>query len=146
MEKENDRTLSWRCYFSNLWAALLGRNPLREEMERVRQEHEKNKEDLFALKDVYNSCIDIMDRDAKRIAELERQIAEKGTQIAEKDKQIASLQELVESLRGRVREKEQLVELVQQEYQQRMEQMKQDFDKKLNTYSEELDRVLKEDE
>ena len=127
MAKENLKTLMLKNYFRNLLEALLGRNPLREDMERMRQAHEKNEKEMLALKNLYCDCVDIMDRYSR--------------QIAEKDKQITSLQTLVDNLRERIKEKDGLLELVQHEYQLRMKQASEDFQKKIETYSEEIDRL-----
>lgn len=98
-ERKIQIVLSIRCYFRNLWSALLGRNLFKEELERLRVEHKKNVEDVLALKEQYCNCVDKMDADGKLII---------------------SLQTLVENLRENLTDKNKLIDLVKKDYQERI--------------------------
>ena len=90
-----------KYYFRNLYFAVLGKNPFREELKLLRKTNEEIVQDMKALKQLYGNCKDSIEMNAKL--------------LKKKDKQISGLQTLVENLRERIRDNEQLLKMVEQE-------------------------------
>lgn len=85
-------------YLKNLLIALLGRNPYREELDGLKEKLEKAGENVEVMHGMYYSAVE---------------------RWTEADKQVKSLQALVENLRERIREKDQMIEEMEQEYRER---------------------------
>ncbi|MBQ9646108.1 MAG: hypothetical protein IJV24_07110 [Prevotella sp.] len=94
-------------YVKNLIAALMGRNPYREELDEVKERYEQAADNVRSLQDMYYSAL------------------EKWT---EADRQAKSLQALTENLRERIREKDEMMEQMREEYQQRIRQYVEEMD------------------
>ncbi|MBQ8713027.1 MAG: hypothetical protein IJ551_09470 [Prevotella sp.] len=94
-------------YLKNLIAALLGRNPYREELDEVREHYEQAADNVRSMQDMYYNALE---------------------KWAEADKQAKSLQALTENLRERIREKDTMMEQMREEYQQRIRHKQEALD------------------
>ncbi len=88
-----------RQYLHNLMTALRGINPFEVELDRVRQDYKRVAEQVAQLESVYGA---VKDKTVRSV------------------NQVRSLQQLVENLRGRLKEKDTLIERIKAEYQQRI--------------------------
>lgn len=106
-----------KSYFRGLWLALTGKNPYRMELELLHSNYTKLETLVAKLNKDYYLCQEKMNKDAARIA---------------------SLQNLVESLRQRIKDKDLVIELAQNDFKRRVEETKQDYMRKIEAYSKEL--------
>lgn len=82
-------------YFKRLWIALCGRNPYRENLERMREELAQAKIECEIVSEQKEQTIGL--------------VAILSKKIEETDKQVASYQTLVENLRERIAEKDEMI-------------------------------------
>lgn len=109
-------------YFANLLAAISGKNPYCQEMERMRQVNEKNAKDVVELNKLYYCCVQKMD---------------------DYTKQIKALQMLVENLREHIAKKEELIELANHDYQKRIREMNENHRRQIDMYVTEVSNLRK---
>ncbi len=102
-------------YFKNLWLAITGRNPFREELDEVKAMCKETGEKLQSLHELYYEVVDKWQK-AVSIAET----AYKKTQDYEK---------LIENLRERISEKDTLLERTKEDYQEHIKQYMTTIDK-----------------
>ena len=81
-----------RQYFKNLLSALLGNNPYRAEREELAEKLAKADEHVHGLNELYYNMLEKWETDRK---------------------QLASLQQLVENLRERIKDKDAVIEQLQ---------------------------------
>ena len=119
---ENKEKLSSRIqrYFGNLWLALCGADPFREELVKLTADYEKTAENVRRLNEMYY------------------QVVEKWSAA---EKRLEDYQVLVENLRERIREKDAEIENAGKDFRERMERMKADYQKRIEQYTEEIDRL-----
>lgn len=119
---ENKEKLSSRIqrYFSNLWLALCGADPFREELAKLTADYEKTAENVRRLNEMYYQVVEKWDAAEKRLEDY---------------------QVLVENLRERIREKDAEIENAGKDFRERMERMKADYQKRIEQYTEEIDRL-----
>lgn len=122
MVEKNHLLIALRRYFVNLLTAISGKNPYRMELDCLRQINDKNTEDVCELKKMYCICVEKLDESVK---------------------QIKGLQTLVENLRVRIAEKENLVELVNYDYQKRIREMKENYQRQIDLYVKEISELQK---
>ena len=113
-------------YVFNLWDALRGRNPYRQELDELNRQVESAQENVQSWKAMYYKVWD--------------NIAATEAEMKEKDKQIVSLQSLVENLRERIREKDARLEEQGRAFRELLEQTRREHDKRIATYAEEIER------
>lgn len=111
-------------YFSNLLFALLAKNPVREELERMRMKCRKNEEEVNALRDLYYKC--------------QEQWGESERKLMSANRQVADLQVLVENLRENIAVKERNEFLTRCDYQKRVREMKESHQHQIDMYAKEI--------
>lgn len=94
---DNKQTLTRRIgrYLRNLLLALTGNNPYQMELDEAREHLEKAADNLSATQDM---CYSTMER------------------WNESQQQVVQLQHVIETLRGHLREKDEMLEQMRQEY------------------------------
>lgn len=107
-------------YFRNLWTALTGRNPYQLELYGVREEFEQAQAELARLRE--------------SVAALGTAHAQMSKTIVEDAKMNGSLQQLVENLRGRIGEKDSLIQQMREDYRKR----EQDYESRIACYSQQI--------
>ena len=86
-------------YLKNLFMALAGRNPFREELEDAKEQLQKAAEVKSATQELLFSALEKWNATMRN--------------LEESDKRAASLQMLTENLRKRIREKDELIKKLQ---------------------------------
>lgn len=107
-------------YLKNLLTAICGKNPYRQELDKVREDMEKAGEHVRVLRESYY-------KDMERAALLEKQF-EKTESILDEYKerlgklwnQMVSCQDLVENYRDRLAEKDAMIEEIRKDYQRQV--------------------------
>lgn len=129
MVQKNNDFGKQRGYFSVLWAAITGKDPLRDELgklrstpprkdlEELRTEHERMGKELAELQDMYYKCLE---RSEKRADE------------------VINLQELVEILRKRVSEKDEEIKEQARNYREVIERTKKSCQARIDGYNKEI--------
>ena len=109
-------------YFVNLWLALLGGDPYRDELDEMRRRQERAEIQIRDLHELYYGAL------------------EKWT-VARKES--AGLERLVESLRGRIADKDDMLRTAGREFKERMERMKADYQHRIDEYNMTIDELHK---
>lgn len=102
----------------NLWLALSGTDPYRQELDEKDAQLEKAAENARSLSDMYYIAVEKWDAERK---------------------QAASLQKLVENLRERLTDKEKELEQQGRDCRDRMERMKADYQQRIDEYNRKVD-------
>lgn len=120
---ENKEKLSSRIqrYLSNLWLALCGTDPFREELVKLTADYEKTAENVKRLNEMYYQVVDKWDQAEKRLEDY---------------------QVLVENLHERIKEKDAAIESAGKDFRERMERMKADYQKRIEEYNKEINKLL----
>lgn len=108
-------------YFKNLLTALCGRNPYRQELDKLKEEMEKAGENVRALRDSYYKEVEKAAEADKLREKAERLLAEYEGIVTKSEKQLASYQTLVDNLRARVKEKDADIEEMRKDYRRQVE-------------------------
>lgn len=104
---DQDNNVFWN-YFRNLWRTASGRNPFKEDLDKLQRQCNSTEEDMLSLKKLYCASIDNLDKEI----ELRR-----------------SLQTLVENLRQRLAEKDTILKQTKKSYQDRILAYNEEIDK-----------------
>lgn len=113
-----------RRYFINLWLAVAGNNPYKQELEEIKRKYSENLAHLNSVRDKYDVLI---------------------KQVVSMDAQLINMQKLVENLRGRINDKNEEFKTASLQFSERIERMKADYQHRLDEYNkkiEELQRPL----
>lgn len=94
-------------YFKNLWMALTGCDPFRDELEEKNSQLENAADNLSAMQNQLYAALEKWEQSAKRIDDYEA---------------------LIENLRERIKEKDTLMERMKEDYQKRIDQYTKKID------------------
>ena len=110
-----------KYYLKNLLTALCGRNPYRQELDELKEEMEKARENVSTLQDAYYKEME-KSVDAERMQDEAAKLLEEYKSMIEKNgKQLTSFQALVENYRERLDEKNAMIEQIRKDYQRQVE-------------------------
>lgn len=110
-----------KYYLKNLLTALCGRNPYRQELDELKEEMEKARENVSTLQDAYYKEME-KSVDAERMQDEAVKLLEEYKSMIEKNgKQLTSFQALVENYRERLDEKNAMIEQIRKDYQRQVE-------------------------
>ena len=110
-----------KYYLKNLLTALCGRNPYRQELDELKEEMEKARENVSTLQDAYYKEME-KSVDAERMQDEAAKLLEEYKSMIEKNgKQLTSFQVLVENYRERLDEKNAMIEQIRKDYQRQVE-------------------------
>lgn len=110
-KKKCNKNQTLKRYFARLWVALQGKDPCPVELRKLREEHERNVDDLAEMRALYCACLEKMEEDGKKLKAAEGQVA--------------GLQKLVENLRERLDEREHTIKSMNTRYQSRLIQLEE---------------------
>lgn len=115
-------------YLNNLFLALTGSSPFREELEEAKRQLEKATCSMSALQDQYCTALEKWD-------DCQQELEQTRATLRSAEKLNDGSQALIENLRERIREKD--AEMKQQgvEFRERMERIKQDYQKRIDEYN-----------
>ena len=119
-------------YFKNVMLALCGNDPYRMELSRVSEEYEKTAERVRQL-------------DAQYFGALEKW-GEAQKALEKDEKELRSCQKLVETLRGHIKEKDEQIAQIKEEFTARVERFRKrtaDYGTHIAKLQAELDKVKK---
>lgn len=130
-------------YLKNLWLALTGRNPFRQELEEKTDQLAKAAVNVTSLHDLYYAALEKWNNETTQRIEAEAVNDRLARRIGDLEKRIAGMQVLVENLRERVREKDVEMDAAGREFQERMNRMKGEYQNRIEAYNLEIDALRK---
>ena len=104
-------------YLKNLLTAICGKNPYRQELDKLKEQMEKAGENVSMLQDAYYGV-------QEKKVEAERVLADYA-------KQMNSYQTLVENYRDRLKEKDEMIDQIRKDYQRQVA----NYEKRVGDYS-----------
>lgn len=113
-----------KYYFRNLLTAICGKNPYRQELDKVKEEMAKADDNVNALRMMYGRVLDSKCETEKRLAEYDRL-------MQTSEKQLSSFQTLVENLRDRGKEKDATIDQLRKDFQLQVA----NYEKRVSGYS-----------
>lgn len=130
-------------YLKNLWLALTGRNPFRQELEEKTDQLAKAAVNVTSLYDLYYAALEKWNNETTQRIEAEAVNDRLARRIGDLEKRIAGMQVLVENLRERVREKDVEMDAAGREFHERMNRMKGEYQNRIEAYNLEIDALRK---
>lgn len=131
-------------YFKNLLIALLGNDPYRMELERVKKEYGQTAAKVKQLEDTFLTVEEkkeeaeaMLDEYKKWVEKADTELTEKNNELAKKLSDISSLQTIVENYRVRIREKDEQIRMMDEDFKGRVESYK----KRIEGYSGQIARL-----
>ena len=112
-------------YFKNLWMALTGSDPFRDELEEKNSQLENAAENVQALQDQLYAALDKWEQSVLMAEKSSKAFEEVSEKLASERQMVHDLEVLIENLRERINEKDTLMERMKQDYQQRITQYTQ---------------------
>ena len=112
-------------YFKNLWMALTGCDPFRDELEEKNSQLENAAENVQALQDQLYAALDKWEQSVLMAEKSSKAFEEVSEKLASERQMVHDLEVLIENLRERINEKDTLMERMKQDYQQRITQYTQ---------------------
>lgn len=109
-------------YFKNLWMALTGCDPFRDELEEKNSRLEKAAENVQSLQDQLYAALNKWNESAKMAEESSKAFEEVSEKLASERQRVHDYEVLIENLRERINEKDTLMDRMKKDYQQRIEQ------------------------
>ena len=109
-------------YFKNLWMALTGCDPFRDELEEKNSRLEKAAENVQSLQDQLYAALNKWNESAKMAEESSKAFEEVSEKLASERQMVHDYEVLIENLRQRINEKDTLMDRMKKDYQQRIEQ------------------------
>ena len=131
-------------YFKNLMIALLGDDPYRKELDRVKGEYEKTAARVRDLEDTFfeveqkkAETEETLSDFANKLSDAEALLKEKDKQIVKKISDLSSLQAVIENLRQHNKDKDEQMAQMNREFEGQVESYK----KRIASYSEQIARL-----
>lgn len=106
-------------YFKNLLAAVCGKNPYRQELDKVKEDMCKAAANVSILQESFY-------REQEKAAECKKLMNEYKSLLTESDKQLTSFKTLTENLRDRIKDYQKRIEA----YNKELDKLQQKADKK----------------
>lgn len=131
-------------YFKNLLIALLGNDPYRMELERVKKEYGQTAAKVKQLEDTFLTVEEkkaeaeaMLDEYKKWVEKTDTELTEKNNELEKKQGEISSLHTLVETLRQHNLEKDGQIRMMDEDFKGRVESYK----KRIEGYSGQIARL-----
>jgi len=131
-------------YFKNLLIALLGNDPYRMELERVKKEYGQTAERVRQLDDAFLNAKEYEAKTEELVREYEKMtrdlslmLSAKENELEKKQGEISSLHTLVETLRQHNLEKDEQIRMMDEDFKGRLESYK----KRIEGYSGQIARL-----
>ena len=128
-------------YLRNLMTALTGRNPYREDLDRLKEDYEKVVSNVEALTTMYDKALESKSK-------AENQLGEYDKLLKASEKELESYRTLTDNLRERGKEKDAMIEDIRREYHQQVknyEQRLKDYTRTIADLQKKVDKVLEKD-